>query len=80
MNRWMTLVLFVASTCVVACDEKKPAEPGTTAEKAPMAAPVAIKDEDIAAPVDFDDEAEKDISATNYKAEVDSLEKEISAE
>lgn len=77
MSRCMTLVLLAASICVVACDEQKPAEPGATAEKT---AAVAIKDEDITTPADFDDEAEKDISATNYKAEVDALEKEISTE
>ena len=79
MSRWMTLVLLAASICVVACDEQKPAEPAATGEKAAVVV-APIKDEDIATPADFDDEAEKDISATNYKAEVDSLEKEISAE
>jgi hypothetical protein len=74
----MTLVLLAASICVVACDDKKPAEPGATAEK--TATPAVIKDEDIATPADFDDEAEKTITPTNYKAEVDALEKEISAE
>jgi len=77
MSRWMTLVLLAASICVVACDDKKPAVPAATPEKP---AAVAIKDEDIATPADFDDEAEKTITTTNYKAEVDSLEKEISAE
>ncbi len=79
MSRWMTLVLLAASICVVACDEQKPAEPGATGEKASVIV-APIKDEDISTPADFDDEAEKDISTTNYKSEVDSLEKEISAE
>jgi hypothetical protein len=78
MSRWITLVLLAASICVVACDEQKPAEPGATGEKAAVA--VAIKDEDIPTPADFDDDAEKNITSTNYKAEVDALEKEISAE
>ncbi len=79
MSRCMTLVLLAASICIVACDEQKPAEPGVTGEKAAVTV-APIKDEDIVTPADFDDEAEKDISATNYKAEVDALEKEISAE
>ncbi len=79
MSRWMTLVLLAASICVVACDEQKPAEPGATGEKGAVTA-VAIKDEDIPTPADFDDDAEKNINETNYKAEVDALEKEISAE
>lgn len=78
MNRWLTLGLLAASLCVVACEEQKPAQPAATGGQA--AAPVQIKDEDIPTASDFDDEAEKDITTTNYKAEVDSLEKEISAE
>jgi len=91
MSRWLTLMLVAASICIVACEEQKTAGPAATGEKAatgdkaatgekPAAAPESIKDEDLATPADFDDEAEKDITATNYKAEVDSLEKEISAE
>ena len=36
-----------------------------------------IADADLAVPGDFADEAEKSITTTNYKAELDSLEKEI---
>jgi hypothetical protein len=79
MSRWMTLVLLAASICVVACEEQKPADPGVSGEKAAVVA-VPIKDEDVATAADFDDEAEKAITADNYKAEVDTLEKEISAE
>jgi hypothetical protein len=74
----MTLVLLAASICVVACEEQKPADPAAGDKTAMVAAP--IKDEDVATPADFDDEAEKAITAENYKAEVDTLEKEISAE
>lgn len=80
MNRWLTLGLLAASLCVVACEEQKPAQPAATGGQAAAPAPAQIKDEDIPTAADFDDEAEKDITATNYKAEVDSLEKEISAE
>jgi len=78
MTRWMTLVLLAASMCVVACEEQKPADPAAGGDKTAAAAP--IKDEDIPTAADFDDEAEKDITTANYKAEVDTLEKEISAE
>jgi hypothetical protein len=78
MNRWLTLGLLAASLCAVACEEQKAADPAAAGGQA--TAPAAIKDEDIPTPADFDDEAEKDITATNYKAEVDTLEKEISAE
>lgn len=77
MNRWLTLGLLAASLCVVACEEQK----GQGAAAGQGATPAAtIKDEDIPTAADFDDEAEKEITATNYKAEVDALEKEISAE
>jgi hypothetical protein len=75
----MTLVLLAASICVVACEEQKPADPAAAGDKAATAA-APIKDEDLATAADFDDEAEKAITAENYKAEVDTLEKEISAE
>jgi hypothetical protein len=76
MNRLLTLALLAASLCVVACEEQKPAAPGAGAE-ANKAAAVQIKDEDIPTASDFDQESAKDITADNYKAEVDSLEKEI---
>ncbi|HRI63014.1 MAG TPA: hypothetical protein PK156_02220 [Polyangium sp.] len=77
MSRWMILAALTVAMGLVACEEQKPAAPAT-GEKAAVAA--TIKDEDIPDQADFDDESAKDISATNYKAEVDSLEKEISAE
>jgi hypothetical protein len=76
MNRLMTLALLAASLCVVACEEQKPAAPGTGTESTKAAA-VQIKDEDIPTAADFDQESAKDITTDNYKAEVDSLEKEI---
>lgn len=76
MNRSMILALLAASLCVVACDEQKPAAPATGTESANAAA-AQIKDEDIPTASDFDQESAKDITTDNYKAEVDSLEKEI---
>lgn len=76
MIRWTTLALVAVALFAVACEDQKPAAPAT-GEKA-AAAP--LKDEDLPTVADFDDESAKDISTTNYKAEVDALEKEISAE
>ena len=75
MNRFLTLGLLAVSLCIAGCEEQKAAP-----EAAGGQAAAQIKDEDIPTPSDFDDEAEKDITATTYKAEVDALEKEISAE
>lgn len=84
MNRWLALGLLAVSFGVVACEEQKPATDDKGAQgtkpEATAATAVQIKDEDIATQADFDDESAKDISTTNYKAEVDALEKEISAE
>lgn len=76
MNRLMTLALLAASLGVVACEEQKPAAPATGKE-ATNAPAAQIKDEDIPTAADFDQESAKDITTDNYKAEVDSLEKEI---
>lgn len=77
MTRWTTLALIAVALGAVACEEQKPAAPAG-GDKA--ATPVQLKDEDLPTVADFDDESAKDISATNYKSEVDALEKEISAE
>lgn len=74
MNRLITLALLALSLCVVACEEQKPAAPATGKESTTA---VQIKDEDIPTASDFDQDSAKDITADNYKAEVDSLEKEI---
>ena len=78
MNRSIFLALLAMSALVVACEEPKPTGASTTGGTA--MAPVPLDDKDIPTAADYDDQAEKDISATNYKTELDTLEKEISAE
>jgi PBP1b-binding outer membrane lipoprotein LpoB len=78
MKRWVVLSLLALSAVVVGCEEQSQPQsgsptPGQTAQAAP------IKDEDLPTEAEFDDEAEKDITSANYKTELDSLEKEISA-
>jgi hypothetical protein len=76
MNRIIVLAFIAASALVVGCEEQKPTTgAGTTGGMA--AAPVELKDSDLPTPADFDDQAEKDITSANYKAELDTLEKEI---
>lgn len=48
--------------------------------KPPTAPGPEIVDEDLPIETDFEDEAEKSITAENFKAELDALEKEIDAE
>jgi hypothetical protein len=43
-------------------------------------APVAIADTDLSTPADFEEAAEKAITAKNYKAEIATIEKDIDKE
>lgn len=52
----------------------------TTPAPAPEPAPAPIPDEALPVATDFEDDAEKQISAENYKSELDALEQEIAAE
>ena len=55
-----------------------PAETAAAPIDAAPTAHVASADEEIAVPEDFEDEAAKDITDKNYKAELDKIEKELS--
>jgi hypothetical protein len=82
----------VAALVVVGCEKKEepaaaappvptaPAKPTAELPRTPVGiAPAAATEEDeVATAEDFEDEAEKDISATNVESEIDKLEKEIS--
>lgn len=46
----------------------------------PAAAPVTIADSDLSTPADFEETAEKAITAKNYKAELTTLEADIAKE
>jgi hypothetical protein len=70
MKRGMLLLGILAAALVAGCEENKPASGGGD---------VVIAEADLAVPADFAEEAETSISATNYKAELDTLEKEIDA-
>lgn len=65
-------------------DDKGQATPATTAQQAPANTPNSqaapgpdISDEDVPVETDFEEAAEKEISAENYQQELDTLEKEI---
>lgn len=75
MNRSIMLALLVAALGVAGCDDQKAAPTASGGQAASQ-----IKDDDIPTVADFNDESAKEISTTNYKAEADALEKEISAE
>jgi len=76
MNRWIVLALLALAGLAVGCEDQKPASGGPTG----AASAAALTEKDLPVAADFDDEAEKQITPANYKAELDTLEKEISAE
>ena len=78
MNRAMTSTFLAVAALAMGCNEE-PKEPASSAPSGPAAA-ATIKDEDLVTQADFDDEAEKTITEANYKAELDTLEKEIDLE
>jgi hypothetical protein len=74
------VLLLPAFTLLAACDEPPKTDAPTTAastSKDTKKASVAVLiDNDLAVPADFEEQAEKDITAANYKAELDKLEAE----
>lgn len=82
------LLIAAMALCLVACEENKSASPPDTAKTsaapaaagtgaATAAAAQAAQADDIPDESDFDEEAEKTITAGNLEAEIDKLEKEI---
>lgn len=70
------MALLGLGFCLAGCESSS----GSSATSAAQTGAVAeLKDDDLPVQADFDDEATKQISATNYKAELDTLEKEIAA-
>ncbi|MGC4095370.1 MAG: hypothetical protein QM756_47080 [Polyangiaceae bacterium] len=55
------------------------AEPAAPVPAAAAPAVVELSDADLAVSEDFEDDAEKEISESNYKAELSALEKELDA-
>ena len=83
MNTITKLLLAMALVAAGGCaketeDQPATTEPATQAE--PQPAPAALPDEELPVATDFEDDAEKQISAENYKGELDTLEQEIAAE
>lgn len=80
MRAGIFCLVFVAAA-LLGCEPSSGSSsaPGASNSAKP-AAEAPIADSDLAVPADFADEAEKSISTANYKAELDSLEKEIDSD
>jgi hypothetical protein len=70
----IVLMTFAAGLLALGCGDST--APGSGAP-AGSGAPVALADTDLPVAADYEEEAEKGISASNYKGELDSLEKEV---
>lgn len=66
--------ILAAAALAAGCEGQ---QQGGASSNAPAA---AIQESDLATPADFEDEAEKQITPASYKAELDTLEKEIDTE
>jgi hypothetical protein len=74
---FLAAVLAAAGSCAKeTADQPAPTDPQTQ----PEPAPAQIPDQELPVATDFEGEAEKQISAENYKGELDTLEQEIAAE
>ena len=82
MKRLVTLILCVLLACAWGCkkDDKGKGKTEPKPDKPKVEQPAPIADGDLAVPADFDEEAEQQITAENYKAELDALEKELTTE
>lgn len=79
MMKWMkTAFLAMALVGVAACskDENKPAkqDPAATRQAAPEP---TYTDEELPVETDFEEEADREVTAENYKSELDTIEKEV---
>lgn len=90
-SAWLLFIASSLSLLLVSCDKKESATEATEAvppappppvEPAPMPAAVANPVDVATLPVeeDFEQEAEKEITAENLVSKLDAIEKEISAE
>lgn len=80
---WFTALAI--SLAAIACDDQGKADTSGGGDKSGSSASTAaasdegagMKEEEIPVPADFEEEAEKEITADNLESELDKLEKEI---
>lgn len=65
---------LAAGALALGCGDSTTAGGGSPATSV---APAALSDADLPVAADFEEEAEQKISASNYKSEIDTLEKEV---
>lgn len=70
----IVLLALAAGLFALGCGDTTPSGSGAPAGSG---TPVALADSDLPVAADYAEETEKGISASNYKTELDSLEKEV---
>ena len=75
MKRALLILGVLAGLVALGCGESN----APSGSGAPVASGAAkpLADSDLPVPADYEEEAEKKISASNYKSELDALEKEV---
>jgi len=78
---------FISAAWLMACDPATPpgapsatpsaTAPTATATASASAQPPIYADEDLAVPADFEQQAEDDVEADNYKAKLEQMEQEL---
>ncbi len=76
MKRAMMVVLLATTAALAGCEDK----PQGTSPAPSGEAAASVKDDDLVTPADFDNDAEKSVTAANYKQELEGLEKEMNSE
>lgn len=78
MSRIACIACIAASLALAACEQKSDAPPAPTPPAAGNTnAPAAAQQGDVPTEQDFEEEAEKDITAANMDSELDKLDSEI---
>jgi hypothetical protein len=82
MNTIRMMLLAAALVAAGGCAKENTEQPAQTEPTQPQTppAPAEIPDQELPVATDFEGEAETQISAENYKGELDTLEQEIAAE
>ncbi|MBK8251425.1 MAG: hypothetical protein IPK82_01995 [Polyangiaceae bacterium] len=75
----VVLMTLAAGLFAIGCGDETPSGSSGSGAPAGSGTAVALADSDLPVSADFEEEAEKGISNSNYKSELDALEKEVDA-
>lgn len=79
MKKALLALGLTLGLAAVGCGESTPASGSAVASGSPTGTAAALADSDVAVPADFEEEVAKSISASNYKSELEAMEKDADA-